>query len=70
VSGKKILVVDDTIHTGATVDVVVKYLKQINVLEIKIASLAYVSKRKPDFSVLPSGNYCFPWSSDYNNSKV
>lgn len=67
VSGKKVLVVDDTVHTGATVDVVVNYLRQARVLEVKVASLAYVSERKPDFYVLPPGNYSFPWSKDYND---
>ncbi len=70
VFGKKVLIVDDTIHTGATVDVAINYLRQANVLEIKTASLAYVSERKPDFSVLPSGNYSFPWSKDYDNSEA
>jgi hypoxanthine phosphoribosyltransferase len=70
ISGKKILVVDDTVHTGATVDVAVGYLRQAGVLEIKMAALAYVSIKKPDFSVLPPGNYCFPWSRDYDDSKV
>lgn len=65
VSGKKVLIVDDTMHTGATIDVVVNYLTQSGVLKIKIAALAYVSERKPDFTVLPSGNYSFPWSKDY-----
>lgn len=65
VSGKKLLIVDDTMHTGATIDVVVNYLKQAGVLKLKIATLAHVSKRKPDFSALPSGNYSFPWSRDY-----
>ena|SRR3990167_10026007 len=68
VSGKKVLIVDDTIHTGATV--AISYLRQSNVLEIKTASLAYVSERKPDFSVLPSGNHSFPWSKDYNNPET
>ena len=67
ISGKKVLIVDDIIHTGATVDVAVNYLKQARVLEIKTASFAYVSDRKPDFFVLPSGNYSFPWSKDYDN---
>src|SRR3989344_3864837 len=56
VSGKKVLVVDDTVHTGATINVVVNYLRQAHVLEIKTASLAYVSEIRPDFSVLSSGN--------------
>ena len=70
VSGKKVLVVDDTVHTGATINVVVNYLRQAHVLEIKTASLAYVSEIRPDFSVLSSGNYSFPWSKDYNNHEA
>jgi len=64
-TGKKILVVEDTVHTGATIDVVVDHLKSVNAMKIKVASLAFVSKTKPDFSALPSGNYSFPWSKDY-----
>jgi hypoxanthine phosphoribosyltransferase len=70
VSGKKILIVEDTVHTGATIDIAINYLRQLNALEIKTASLAYVSNRKPDFSVLSSGNYSFPWSKDYDNAEV
>ena len=64
---KKVLVVDDSFHTGATVDVAVAYLRKARVSEIKTAALAHVSKRKPDFSILPVGNYCFPWSKDFDH---
>jgi hypoxanthine phosphoribosyltransferase len=64
-SGKRILLVDDTIHTGATLDVAKAYFNKKAVLDIQIATLAYVSDKVPDFSVLPKGNYCFPWSKDY-----
>lgn len=67
ISDKKVLIIDDSFHTGATVDVAVDYLKKASVSEIKIATLAYVSKRKPDFSVLPVGDYSFPWSKDFVN---
>lgn len=70
VFGKKILIVEDTVHTGATIDVATSYLKQLDALEIKAASLAHVAERKPEFSVLPSGNYSFPWSKDFNNTEV
>lgn len=63
--GKKILIIDDTIHTGATIDAALHYLRNTGSVDIKIASLTYVSKRKPDFSVLSIGNYCFPWSKDF-----
>ena len=65
-SDKKVLVVDDTIHTGATIDVIDAYLKRTDALDVKIASLSYVSNRQPDFFALPRGNYSFPWSRDYN----
>lgn len=70
VSGKKILIVEDTVHTGATIDVAVNYLMKLNALEIKVASFAHVAERRPDFSVLPQGNYCFPWSKDFNNTEA
>ncbi len=65
ISGKKVLLVDDSFHTGVTADIAVEYLKKSFVSEVKTATLAYVLKRKPDFSVLPRGNYCFPWSKDF-----
>ena len=68
VEGKRVLVVEDTVHTGATVDVVTEYLRRANALDIKVAALAYVGVRTPDFSILPRGNYSFPWSRDYNSS--
>ena len=65
ISGKNILIVDDVFHTGATIDVAIEYLKTIAVSQIKTAALSHVSKRRPDFSVLPVGNYSFPWSKDF-----
>lgn len=65
--GKKILLVDDVVHTGATLDVSIKHLQEMSPSDIKVASLSYVSKRRPDFFVLPRGNYCFPWSGDFTN---
>lgn len=65
ISGKNILIVDDVFHTGATIDVAIEYLKTTSVSQIKTAALSYVSKRRPDFSVLPIGNYSFPWSKDF-----
>lgn len=64
-SGKKILIVDDSLHTGATIDVVTVYLRKIKAVEIQVAALSCVSKRRPDFYILPCGNYSFPWSRDY-----
>lgn len=65
ITGKKILVVDDAFHTGKTASIAVKYLKDNQASEVKTATLSYVSEKRPDFSILPAGNYCFPWSKDY-----
>jgi hypoxanthine phosphoribosyltransferase len=65
ISGKKVLIVDDFLHTRATVEVAVEYLRKAGVSEAKVATLSYVSTKKPDFSALPRGNYSFPWSRDY-----
>ena len=68
VSGKKVLIVDDSLHTGATVDVAIPYLIGSGAIETKVASITYVANRKPDFFALPKGNYSFPWSKDYSNT--
>ena len=65
ITDKKVLIVDDAIHSGATLDVVIPVLKALGVTDIKIAALSYVASRQPHFSALPQGNYCFPWSVDY-----
>jgi hypoxanthine phosphoribosyltransferase len=65
VSGKKVLIVDDSLHTGATIDVAVEYLTTSGTREIRVALITYVASRKPDFFILPRGNYSFPWSKDY-----
>jgi hypoxanthine phosphoribosyltransferase len=70
ISSKKILIVDDSVHTGASLIVAKEYLKQNFVSEVKVATLTHVSKIKPDFSILPAGNYCFPWSKDYMKEEV
>lgn len=68
ISDKNILIVDDVLHTGETINVAINYLEMIPVKKIKVATLSYVSKRKPDFSILPIGNYSFPWSKDFIDS--
>ncbi len=65
ISNKKVLIVDDSFHTGSTIDIAINYLTKYSVSEIKTATLTHVSSRKPDFSILPQGNYCFPWSMDF-----
>ena len=65
ITDKNILIVEDTLHTGATIDIAMGYLYKKNIRAIKVASLSYVANRIPDFFVLPKGNYCFPWSRDF-----
>jgi hypoxanthine phosphoribosyltransferase len=65
ISGKKILIVDDSVHTGATLAVAVRYFQERFVSEVRVATLTFVSNVESDFSILPAGNYCFPWSKDF-----
>jgi hypoxanthine phosphoribosyltransferase len=65
VAGMKVLIVDDSLHTGATIDIARAYLQAAGAAETRIACLAYVSHRKPDFVALVQGNYSFPWSKDF-----
>jgi hypoxanthine phosphoribosyltransferase len=68
-AGKNILIVDDSIHTGTTLNVAVRYLCEHGANAIKSASLAHIEEIKPDFTILPQGNYSFPWSVDHKNQK-
>jgi hypoxanthine phosphoribosyltransferase len=65
ISGKKALIVDDTVDTGLTVDVAVSHLKGIKVSDMRVATLSHTGRRRPDFCILPTGNYSFPWSRDF-----
>ena len=62
---KRVLVVDDAVHSGATMDLVVAYLRRMGATDVRFAALSHVFQRKADFSILPKGNYCYPWSEDY-----
>jgi hypoxanthine phosphoribosyltransferase len=66
ITGKKILIVDDAVHTGSTLNTANKYLlKEKGVSCVKVATLSYVSIKKPNYNILKKGNYCFPWSKDF-----
>lgn len=61
---KKILLVDDAIHTGKTVNLIMDYLKQMNNdCEVKTASINYIKKSIPDFYI-KKGRINFPWSKN------
>ena len=68
-AGKNILIVDDSIHTGATLNVAVRYLCEHGANAIKSASLSHIEEIKPDFTILPQGNYSFPWTVDHRDKK-
>ena len=68
-SEKNILIVDDSIHTGATLNVAVRYLLEHGASSIRSASLTHIEEIKPDFTILPQGNYSFPWSVDHQDQK-
>jgi hypoxanthine phosphoribosyltransferase len=59
---KKVLIVDDAVHSGKTLGVILKYLSKFNPSDIKTAALFYVDKRKPDFFV-GTGEHKYPWST-------
>jgi hypoxanthine phosphoribosyltransferase len=65
IEGKRILVVDDSLHTGITLEVALEYLRDKGASEIRTATLAHVMDKLPDYSILKKGNYSFPWSKDY-----
>jgi hypoxanthine phosphoribosyltransferase len=65
VKGMRILVVDDAIHTGATIDLALEYLDSLGASEVRVAALSYVANRRAEFSALPRGNYSYPWSEDF-----
>ena len=59
---KKILIVDDAVHSGKTLDVAKKYLLKFKPDEIKTAALFYVDKYLPDYFI-GKGEMKYPWSS-------
>jgi len=60
---KRVLLVDDVVHTGKTFNVAKNELKQQNPLEMKTAALSFVGGRKPDFFVR-KGRFQYPWSKN------
>lgn len=68
VENKKILIVDDTVHTGKTLKVAINYLKDFNPSQIKTTSLNYIRNSKPDF-FLSKERLKFPWSKNSEEYK-
>ncbi len=62
---QNILIVEDGIHTGKTLAVCKKHVKQFNPKSIKVFSVMDISKRSlADFSVYKE-KVQFPWSENY-----
>lgn len=59
---KKVLLVDDAVHTGKTLDIAKSYLSTFKPWFIKTAALFYADKYVPDY-VLGHGEKQYPWST-------
>jgi len=62
VKGKKILLIDDAVHTGKTILVAQTYLEKQGAERICVAALASVRDASLTFVHLLRGHYCYPWS--------
>lgn len=62
VKGKNILLVDDAVHTGKTLDVARSYLATLEPSAIKTAALFYAGNVAPDYG-LGAGERKYPWST-------
>lgn len=61
--GKKILIVDDTIHTGKTLEIVTKNLEKRGAKQIKSAAINCINNNLADY-FLTKGKIKFPWSKN------
>lgn len=60
-----VLLVDDAMDTGHTMNAAMQFLKANGFSNIKTAAITHLREKvKPDYSVC-FGNFCFPWSTDY-----
>jgi len=65
-----ILLVDDSVDTGDTMNAALGYLREKGYVNIKTASITHLRKDvKPDY-VLYLGNFSFPWSSDFDFNRL
>ncbi len=58
---QSVVIVDDAIETGLTINLAINHLESQGVKEIHTASLSYKSKAPPTYYWV-KGRYCFPWS--------
>jgi len=67
-----VLLVDDTIHTGKTLQIAIDNLRQRGARQIKTAAINYVDGVCPDYFMI-KGRIKFPWSKnspDYERFKL
>lgn len=64
---KNILIVDDGIHTGKTIQVCINFLNRFHPKSIYIFSLMDISKNKLSNYTYYNEKITFPWSENYKN---
>ena len=62
IKGKNVLLVDDAIHTGITLEVTKGYLNGLEPMTIHAAVLASVKGSRELVTSILQGHYCYPWS--------
>jgi len=61
--GMDVLLVDDMIHTGKTLQMAIDNLQQRGARQIKSAAISYVNGISPDYFIM-NGRIKFPWSKN------
>lgn len=59
---KNILLVDDAVHTGSTMEIAAAYLREQGVETVSMAALASVRGPYPPLCYVLEGHHCYPWS--------
>lgn len=60
--GKRVLLVDDAVHTGGTMRVAREYLLTFRPTSVDMAALSIVRGFQPMYLCMRQGHYCYPWS--------
>jgi hypoxanthine phosphoribosyltransferase len=62
VKEKRVLLVDDAIHSGETIRVAREYLYRQGAMNVIVAALTSVQGFQPSFFCMLEGHRCYPWS--------
>ncbi len=62
IEGKRVLLVDDAIHSGKTVHTAREYLFKLGSVAVPVAALASVRGFQPSYLCMLEGHRCYPWS--------